>query len=93
MFSISRIIWTVPSWLAALALFCATTALVPDSARAQTARVLKCKTCVGAREIKKRAIKSNRLRDGAVGLPKLEPGFGGTGQRGPALLRHNGQQQ
>lgn len=43
---------------------------------AQAAKDLRCKRCVSGREIKKNAIKNNRLKDGAVGLSKMEPGLG-----------------
>ncbi len=60
----------------AMSLFGAGTGLGPDGAWAQTATNLKCKRCVGARQLKKGAIKSNRLKDGAVTLGKMESGLG-----------------
>lgn len=45
-------------------------------ARAQTASKLDCKKCVGKKQLKKNAVKGNRLKNGAVGLSKLESGLG-----------------
>lgn len=42
-----------------------------SEAWAQTATKLNCKKCVGSKQIKKGAIKKNRLKEGAVTLGKL----------------------
>lgn len=79
----------------AMFLFGAGSGLGPDGAWAQTASKLKCKRCVGARQLKKGAIKNNRLRDGAVNLNKMEPGLGeraNTTQPFYNFLDTNGQQ-
>lgn len=59
-----------------LFLFDSGSGLGPGEAWAQTATKLKCKKCVGAKQLKKNAVKGNRLKSGAVGLSKLESGLG-----------------
>jgi hypothetical protein len=42
-----------------------------DAAQAQTASNLKCKGCVGKKDLGKKAIKEKHLKDGAVSMAKL----------------------
>ena len=97
MFSISRITRTAPPYFAALALFCAVTALGPDPARAQTAKDLDCKKCVDSDDvakkavtksrIEKEAISENRIKDGAVEMARLSTGLQDhVGEREPFYI-------
>lgn len=60
-------------WFAATALVCATAALSPDAARAQTAGNLKCNKCVGTKDIAKKAVTKSRIKNNAVTFGKLNP--------------------
>ena len=47
---------------------------LPETAIAQTATDLKCKGCVGAKDLGKKAVKTKKIRDGAVTSAKIQDG-------------------
>ena len=62
----SKFAFTALPWLAVTVLLCATAVPGTNGAWAQTATNLKCKECVDKRDLAKKSVSSNRIKDGAV---------------------------
>lgn len=62
----SRFAISALPWVAATALLCAMTVPGATGAWAQTATNLKCKKCVDEKDLAKKAVTSNRIKNGAV---------------------------